>query len=69
MKKEKDIQKIIKENPAIDKELFQNSRKAIEELRKNGVKDSNYSLESPFARTNKNCTHKSTGDLRNIHRR
>lgn len=65
MKKKKDIQKIIKENPAIDKELFQNSCKAIEELRKIGVKDSNYSLESPFARTNKSSVHKSKGDLRN----
>lgn len=69
MKKEKDIQKIIKENPAIDKELFQNSRKAIGELRKIGVKDSKYGLESPFARTNKSSAHKSKGDLRNIRTR
>ncbi len=53
MKKEKNIEKIIKENPAIDKELFQNSRKAIGELRKIGVKDPQYGLESPFARTKK----------------
>lgn len=53
MKKEKDISKIIKENPDIDKVLFQNSRNAIEALRKIGIKGSQYDLESPFARTKK----------------
>lgn len=66
--KEKDISKIIKENHSVDKELFQKSRKAIGELRKIGVKGSEYGLESPFARTHKNYTHKSTSDLRSAHR-
>ena len=59
MKKKKDIQKIIKENPAIDKELFEKSRKAIEELRKIGIKDSQYNLESPFVRNSKKACQKS----------
>lgn len=65
--KKKEIKSIIKNNPAIDKELFQASCKIIEELHKNGVEASQYNLEAPFTRTNKKPTECIKNDPRSIH--
>lgn len=50
-KKKVNIDEIIKNNPNIDKELFEESRKQLEQLKKMGTKRSQYNLIIPFKRT------------------
>ena len=52
MPKQKDIKKIIKNNPNIDEELFEKEQEEIEKLglRKQRNKYGDYNIEPPFSR-------------------